>query len=105
MDDGFSEPTRRRMWPLEVVAAVTRPQQGLVALPLALAGEIREQELRYRHGALLVSLKGTDVDPRACLDGILGDGGSASQHCGRRGSGGLQCMLRRSRALAGGAGG
>ena len=33
MDDGFSEPTRRRMWPLEVVAAVTRPQQGLVALP------------------------------------------------------------------------
>lgn len=50
------------------------------ALPLALAGQIGQQELGERHSALLVGLGGADVYLLPRLDGILGDGGAATQH-------------------------
>jgi hypothetical protein len=64
----------------QVIAVVARPQQPFARLALALASQVRQQELRQRHRALLVRFGTADVDPGARLHGVLGDACAPAQH-------------------------
>ncbi len=54
--------------------------QVVTVLALALARQIRQQELRQRHAALLVRLGSANVYLRADLNGVLRHGGPPTQH-------------------------
>ncbi len=78
--DGFGKPSRDWVRSPQVPAVITGPQEVVSILPLALAGQIGQQEPGQRNGALLVGLGGADVYLLPRLDGVLGNGGLAAQH-------------------------
>ena len=55
----------------QVPTVVAGEQQVAAFPPLALAGQVGQQELWQGHGALFVGLGGADEYPRAGLDGVL----------------------------------
>ena len=77
--DGFDEPPVGAR-SFEVSAILAGEQQIVAVSPVALAGQIGQQELGQRHAALLVGLRGSHANLLAHLDGVLGDGGPSAQH-------------------------
>jgi len=77
--DGFDEPPVGAR-SFEVSAILAGELQIVAVSPVALAGQVGQQELGQRHAAPLVRLRGSHANLLAHLDGVLRDGGPSAQH-------------------------